>query len=623
MNYLALLAGQSIAIENALELTDNFVIENFPSPNPTKTAIENIKCWKTNDEYDGYNVYEQQIAINGINNPIPFEVIDLDANEKIYNGFALPYAEGALLKRDGDGNSIVLPLSEEEQDFDKICESVHLRGFMPAPYTYTPWNSSTYYSNVNPNVVSYKGSLYKAVLSHSGVAPDSVAGQNNWLLVGGVPYPGAFSYSDYEIQYCVVEQPDSPLDAAYWISFILSLVSLAIVVIDLIQDGIRLFSADISGAQATAAIVGLTLKGITLLFLIYQLIEGFVIPVRKYYRIKVKKILQKAFEYLGYTLKSSILNSPEFENLVYISKTHEQAVITGNPTNIPIPDMNLLDFMTIWANKFNAKFKPMGNINNNSKQIYFENISFFWQAVNPSTGRSNGFIIPKLKNDGTIQQCNYEELHENYSLSFADDASDMGNHKASKSHAVTAMFAEQNTTHKSVKALQGTLDIRLPVSLAAAKGGDSVFQKLFNTIYDALSFLIGNIDKGGDRRGMLLIPNNNIGVDKVFISDGGNLISSKNSETLSAANLYTRFHKSRTIKGGFQFKRVSQKGSFVQQARFAKELFYWNVCKDEEGRTCIVTKFTQNLQSKLIEIEYRYQEDFSDRSKITESISIG
>lgn len=620
MNYQALLADKQVAIEGALELTDSFVIQNFPSPNPIKTQIENIKLWNTGDEYDGYKVYEQQISINGIHNPIPFVVTDLSTNEKIYNGFALPYSENALLKRDGDGNSIVLPLAEEDMYFDKICESVHLRRFISSPYTYNAWDIATNYGY--SSVVSYQNNLYRSLIPNIAKVPNGL-NANIWQIVGSVPYPSAFTNADYDIIYCVVEQPDSPQDAAYWISFILSIITLAIVVIDLIQDAIRLFSADISGAQATSAIIGLTLKGITLIFFIYELIASFVIPIRKYYAIKVSKLLQKAFDYLGYSLQSSILNSPEFNNLVYISATDEEAVITGNPKNIPIPDMTLLEFMGIWANTFNAKFKPMSNINNNSKQIYFENISFYWQEINPSTGQSNSFIIQKMQNDGTIQRCNFDELQASYSISFSKDSTDFSNHKGNKSQAMTANFDLQNTTHKSVKALQGETKIDLPVSLAAAKGGDSFFQSLFNTIYDALSFIIGNIDKSGDRRGMLLIPNNSIGIDKVFISDGKNLINKNNSQLLNAANLYMRFHKTATINGGFQWVRISQKASFVQQPRFAKELFYWNVCKDSEDRTCIITKFTRNIETKMIEIEYRYQEDFMDRTKINESISVG
>lgn len=562
MNFQALLAGQQVAIEDALELTDNFVTE-FPSPNPTKTQIENIKLWNTGDEYDGYKVYKQQVQNNGLYNPIPFEVTDLYTNEKIYNGFALPYADSAILKQDGEGNSIVLPLTEEEQDFDKICESVHLRGLN-------------------------------------------------------------FTNADFEIIYCVVEQPDTPQDAAYWLNAVLYLVTLFITVVDITQDGIRLFSADISGAQATAAILGITLKGLTLLFLIYELIANFIVPIRKYFAIKVRTLLERAFDSLGYGFQSSILSSPRYDNLVYLAATQEQAVIQGNPTNIPVPDMTLVEFMSIWAGTFNAKFKPMSDINNTSKQIYFENISFFWQAVNPNTGNQNSMIIPKMQNNGEIQLSNIQsELHSSYSLEFTKDATDMGMHKNSKAYSMTADFSIGNTIHQSVKALQNSKKISIPVSLAAAKGGDSFFQSLFNTIYDALSFIIGNIDKGGDRKNMLLIPTNSIGVDKIFISDGGNLISTQNSEILNAKNIYEEFHRTATIIGGNQWVRISQKASFVEQPRFAKQLFYWNVCQDSEGRTCVVTKFTRNIETKLIEIEYRYQEDQIPTDLITEKITVG
>jgi hypothetical protein len=622
MNYQALLAGQSIAIENALKLTDNFAIENFPSPNPKKTQIENVKLWNTNDEYDGYKVYQEQVAINGINNPIPLEITDLSTGEKIYNGFALPYDSNALLKQDGEGNSIVLPLVEEETDFDKICESVHLRRFISPPYTYTAWSSTVNYSVLVQSYVSYKNNIYLNFTNNRNVAPDSVNGLKNWLLVGSVPYPSAFTTADYETIFCVVEQPDSPQDAAYWGGNILTILTLVISLIDIAND-YATAAGLINPVSSGIVIAGATLKLVTIIFFVYELISAFVIPIRKYYAIKVRKLLEKAFNYLGYRLKSSILNSPEFDNLVYIAATDQEAVISGNPKNIPIPNKNLREFMLIFSQMFNAKFKPMANINNNSKQIYFENISFFWQPVNPETGRENGFIIPNMQNNGTIQISNYDELHENYSLSFADDSLDMGNHKNSTSKSMAVIFTEPNNTHKSIKALQGSEEIILPVSLAAAKGGDSFFQKLFNTIYDALSFLIGNVDRGGDRRGMLLTPNNNIGTDKIFISDGRNLIARNNTQVINAANIYTRFHKNRTIKGGFQFKRITQKGNFVQQPRFVKELFYWNVCKDENGRVCIVTKFSRNVQTGLIEIEYRYQEDFSNREQISERISVG
>lgn len=620
-NYTILLGGLEISKETPAQLTDNFSVE-FPSPNPRKTKVENIKVWDTNDEQNGFAIFNQAVQAQGWQNPIPLQIIDNTTNTYLFDGFTLPYSP--LVRRDIRKKSYVLPLAEYGQDFEEVLSRVHLRQFAPSPFVYTPWNAATNYVVnffISPQniVVSFQNKLYKATQNNVNIRPDSATGSNVWQLVGGVPYPTAFTTNDYETIFCVVEEPESPQDAAYWLNAVLYVATLFIIAVEIAQDTIRLFSADLSGSQQVASAFGLLVRGFTFLVLILELLAYFIVPIRKYNAIKVRKLLEKALNHIGYNFQSSILQNPIFDNLVWIAPTDSPAVISGRPTNIPIPDMTLGEFCGIFAQKFKAKFKPQGNTQNTNKVILFETEDFYWELNTPSTGQPNGFIIPSMQEEGEIIPTNYDELHANYTLRFAKDASDRSIRKERYSQGITAMFEIQQSLDTEKQALTKSETVELPVSQAIRKGGDSFFQKLFNSIYDALSFIIGNVDRGGDRRGCMVIPTNNISVDKLFISDGRNLISKDNDKYINAAYLYENYHKKSINK---QWIRVFSKAPFVQQPRFAKELYHWNVCQDEEGNVCVVSKFERDIDTQIINLEYRYSANFQDADLITESYSV-
>ena len=611
-NYTILMNGLPISQETPAELTDSFSVD-FPSPNPQKTAVENLKVWDTNDEYNGFRIFYQAVQQNGWHNPIPVQIIDNTTSETIFNGFTLPFSPA--VKQDIRKKSLVLPLIEYGQNFEDVLQRVHLRRFAAATESFTTWSSAVNYTK--GSVVNFQNNLYKANNNNTNVSPTSVIGSNVWQLIGSTPVPNAFTNADYEVIYCVEEEPDSQTDAAYWLTFLLSLVTLFLLLVDITQEIIRLGSID--PANFAAAVVGLALKSVVLLVYVYQLIAGFVIPIRKYYAIKVRKLLEKAFNFLGYGFKSSILQSSIYDNLVILPRTNAEAVISGNPKNNPLPDSTLGELCANLASMFKGRFKPMTDINNGQRTIYFETEDFYWSLQSPTSGQQNNFIIPSMQNEGEIVPTNFDELYANYTLRFSKDATDRKNRKQNYREGLTAVFEIKNSLDLEKRALTRTEEINLPYAQAMRKGGDSTFQQLFNGIYDALSFLVGNVDRGGNRRGCVMIPSGNVLEDKIFITDGKNLVSDKDEKYINAGYLYENYHRKSINK---QWIRVLAKAPFTQQPRFAKQLYYWNTCLDEQGNTCVVTNFERDINKGTINIEYRYQEQYQDSNLITERFTI-
>jgi hypothetical protein len=261
----------------------------------------------------------------------------------------------------------------------------------------------------------------------------------------------------------------------------------------------------------------------------------------------------------------------------------------------------------------------MTDINNGQRTIYFETEDFYWSLQSPTTGQQNNFIIPSMQNEGEIIPTNFDELYANYTLRFSKDATDRKNRKQNYREGLTAVFEIKNSLDLEKRALTRTEEINLPYAQAMRKGGDSTFQQLFNGIYDALSFIVGNVDKGGNRRGCVMIPSGNVLEDKIFITDGKNLVSDKDEKYINAGYLYENYHRKSINK---QWIRVSAKAPFTQQPRFAKQLYYWNTCLDEQGNTCVVTNFERDINKGTINIEYRYQEQYQDSNLITERFTI-
>jgi len=421
---------------------------------------------------------------------------------------------------------------------------------------------------------------------------------------------GKITSANYKtINYCI-EKKQNALD--------LIVLSISIFVIsDKIESEIVIISELIARLAASpddivAVIIQLVLHSaytitllVALVSLIIKLFEFLVQRVKFHYGMYVRDMFEIGLSHFGYNLKSSILQTSEFNDLIYLPEKYNINVnggirdgVEGLIKNQPKDQKGYFkgtfgEFVREWKEFFNAKIIIEGN------DFYFEYDGF-------NLG-STGFEIPTLYDQES--RFNFEDFKPSYFFEFSTDSSDRHTLKEFDGTQVHVMQMQKSVVNAKAKIGSGSVSIKLPFALAKIKTELSRTEKILRAFYAVAqasgNLLVDQINRAIDlvnlaaslikkivkafkiigitikvpnfkiprvprititdlidnRIGMIKMETDFVQVPKVFFLDSRGKLTKQ--DVLTAANIFRRFHSRRLFDGGKPYQYILQSANDV------------------------------------------------------------
>lgn len=336
------------------------------------------------------------------------------------------------------------------------------------------------------------------------------------------------------------------------------------------------------------AYIGLLL--IALINLIKDVINFIIQPVKYHSGMYVKTLLEKGAEHLGYTFKSEIFNNAPFKDAVIIPRKFY------SPANVD--DDRIFGFTSPSIEQEGYYKGTFGDLLRAVKTIFKAKILI--------TNDKELFLVREDKNIAPPQyilpdlyqpyyKTNADEFRANYLISFQTDTIDKNTIQQYQGTSYQVIAKPVTYKDKGLVLMKGLEEVRIPFALAKRKTELTVPERIadlllqafdtivnaivsainvlidaanaiidvINGIVDALDFIgidvdwqietINNINPVNlsnlidNRIGMMMIENDQINVDKIFIierggSDKFNKIHPQNGTYMSAKYLWDNFH---------------------------------------------------------------------------------
>lgn len=316
---------------------------------------------------------------------------------------------------------------------------------------------------------------------------------------------GKITSANYQtIKYCI-EKKQNALD--------LIVLSISIFVIsDKIESEIVIISGLISKLAASpddviAVIIELVLHAaytitllVALVSLIIKLFEFLVQRVKYHYGMYVRDMFQIGLSHFGYNLKSSILQTSEFSDLIYLPEKYNINInggirdgVEGLIKNQPRDQKGYFkgtfgELVRTFKEFFNAK-------------IIIDGTDFYFEEDGFRLG-STGFQIPDLYDQE--RRFNYEDFKASYTLEFSTDSADRHTQKEYSGTLVQVMQMQKAVVNSRMRLGQGFAAIKLPFALAKQKIELSRTEKILRAFY-AVAQASGNILVDGINRAIDLV----------------------------------------------------------------------------------------------------------------------
>ena len=330
---------------------------------------------------------------------------------------------------------------------------------------------------------------------------------------------------------------------------------------------------------------------IALVSLIIKLFEFLVQRVKYHYAMYVRDMFQIGLTYFGYNLKSSILQSGDFSDLIYLPEKNNININGGIRDGVeglikkqPKDQKGFFkgtfgEFVRQWKEFFNAKIIIDGN------DFYFERDGFRLGAI--------GFEVPTLYDEE--RRFNFDDFKPSSFVEFSTDSSDRHTLKEYAGTTVHVMQLQKSVVNPKAKLGTGSVNIKFPFALAKRKTELSRTEKALRAFYAVAQFsgnlLVDSINHGIDlinraidllkkvikafriigikiqmpnwripranrititdlidnRIGMIKMESDFVHVPKVFFLDGNGKLTKEN--LLTAANVFRTFHSRRLFAG--------------------------------------------------------------------------
>ncbi len=581
MSDLRLILNNQITVplsqENINRLELDFSFDNFsPNQNLVEDIVFVFHC--TNDEFDVIGFVDNWIENNGVYAGIPFAIQDLSTNETYFTG--------------------VVDLGDVDSIYDKVTDLNHGKGIYSLKFKPDVNNIFDIMAELDLRSLNWSSSDFRQVETVLNRVPDT----SEFVSLSIVLF-----LMTKELSLATLQLSKAITDAANGLPT------------GPVISGLKIFFA----AAYFVAVV----------FAIYELLQqisdAIFSKIKNYYVIEVETLLTKACASFGYSFGCSILD--KFPNLVILPRTNEEGAKKGNPTNNPVPNKTLLqqlqDLSTMWY----AKIK----VNYETKVIQLENIKTYFD--NPLT-----FDLADLYNANSFSY-NLHELNRSIKVRFLRDTLETntylradllgvnfsGQEITSNGNQINVNYDIIDADKSRLNLQQDPLEITIPYARGYRKNFQSDLEKFFNTIYDnagRIKSVFGTKQNGsgkvGDRIGRLLLSNNWVAVDKIFML---NDIDSSKARQLSTDSFH-RVHAEYLFDNYISVIGLDQNQWLLYTNRdpepicninFAKQLRFNNICRDYAGRPVLVESNIKNMGTELHEISYRRQEQYIPSEKIS------
>lgn len=273
--------------------------------------------------------------------------------------------------------------------------------------------------------------------------------------------------------------------------------------------------------------------------------------IKRWYRAcKVKTLLEKACEYLGFKFSSSIFTGV-FEDLVFLPYKTKKGTIAPNDSHANLFAHTITDdtgvpnsmgygytvyeMFELVKNMFNAKII----IKNGTVYLESKANKVFWE--NQST-----YILPDI--EVLEKQYNTSELNPNYIIKFQYDISDMNtidNFTGTNYERITSPIYIGNTKNLN---FGGLTEININAALGTRKDKKNVIEELLEGLANVVDSLIGifnghsNFLNGfQDRIGVLEVSEHAGWQPKILLVKSSK-IPANHRDYLSAKYLYNNYH---------------------------------------------------------------------------------
>ena len=401
-----------------------------------------------------------------------------------------------------------------------------------------------------------------------------------------------------------------------------------------ISDVAAHLAGGISGAvaatiyAAAVAIINIAYSAALLLLIIdlgKDLLLAFLQPSRTHKAMTLKKLMEKACEYLGYSFNTTV---QDLDNVVYLPSNNNLDQEDGIKGFLKFPGVitegipNASDYGYIAAEIFRlAKdaFFARYQLINGVVQFHAVNATY-WKRLSPWT-------FPDVL-EGEYRY-NTDELNDSVIVSFTTDISDaytIGNYRGTSYQVITSAITTGANGRDNITGLDETA---LPVALGNRKDELTGFEKFLKVVAGAVDLATGVFGGGTNfagqvsgKIGMLKVSQNNHAVPKLLWLDGGKIPANHRS-LFSAKTLWEKYHIEKSfIANNYEkqrkvFEGVSIPFGFADFLTLIDNSYFvgpqgegkitrleWNMAKDTATIDYWVTHtYTKNLKETYVEPE--------------------
>ena len=432
-----------------------------------------------------------------------------------------------------------------------------------------------------------------------------------------------FQYS--EIPYIIVR--DNQVELGITLS--LSIFVIAKEIIELIKQTAGLV-AEITGSplapglavasaiKAVALAVYIAGLSILLISFISQLFELVFPKIRKLNACKVKNLIETGCEYLGYSFKSTILDSLNGLTIlpVPLQKSNKSffnfkenlltnSFTKGYPTaNDTTPTLGqLLRAMKLI---FNCEVRVKNGVVEMETKQYFKSISQFSikPCLNVQESRESSYSI------------NSSEMWTRYYLHYLTDNTDM--HTLDLFEPTDSEYGSKNTKFiaSDLNLLKGLKDVQIPFALGVPKRKFNMVEGYAEELFTNINNLIGT-NLGGklnDRIGVLQISQQIFTTTKMLYIDVNGKQPSNYLDYISANSLYINWHSilEPAINGFKVWENVPVK---------VRDEDYYSIIDNNyaiiNGVECEITDILHIPESKIATIGYLEPFNYNNKKIIT------
>ena len=303
-------------------------------------------------------------------------------------------------------------------------------------------------------------------------------------------------------------------------------------------------------AQVIASIAYAVSVIIAIVGLVEEIIEQLMPPKRFHKGIPVKKLFQRACDYLGLTLQSTLLDSIDTSSNRWVlipSKNHRGGEKpqgapsswreTGVPTQSDVTD-TFAGVIRTFKNIFNADYQLKDGVFIFERRDYFREIS--------------NYVIPDTFTNQTdlfdVNGFNTDEIRANYLINYNYDLQDQNTLANQTGRILQAVLSPKTQNNPKLSMLKGLTEINIPFSMPVRKNELTVVEevvKVIASIADLLTGQLGNPQslsgKIANRVGAMNISSHFLSIPKLVVMNGSNLQLNQR-DLLSASKLWDNYH---------------------------------------------------------------------------------